>query len=117
MENTLFPIAMEVHIVFALISLIIFGMQFIRLRKKYYLVLAVAIPCSLLAYVIPSSSFFYWLGVAEAAAMLVALILAKTVDRDKSKPQEDTPAESAEAPAKESEEPAAETVNAAEEAE
>lgn len=117
MENTLFPISMEVHIVFALVSLIIFGMQFIRLRKKYYLVLALAIPCSLLAYVIPGSTFFCCLGVAEAAAMLVALILAKTVDRDKSKPQEDAPSESAKAPAKAAETTETETVNAAEETE
>lgn len=83
MENTLFPIEMKVHIIFALISLFVFGMQFIRLRKKYHLLLAIAIPASLLAYVIDSRVFFYALGIAEGAALIAALVLAKTVDRDK----------------------------------
>ncbi len=83
MENTLFPISMEMHIGFALIALLVFGLQFIRLRKKYYLLLAIAIPCSLLAYVIDNTTFFYALGIAEAIVLLIAFILAKTVDRDK----------------------------------
>ncbi len=83
MENTLFPISMEMHIGFALFALFVFGLQFIRLRKKYYLVLAAAIPCSLLAYVVDNTTFFYALGIAEGAALVLAFILAKTVDRDK----------------------------------
>ncbi len=90
MENTLFPISMEMHIGFALLALFVFGLQFIRLRKKYYLVLAIAIPCSLLAYVIEGMTFFYALGIAEGAALLLALILAKTVDRDRT-PKETQP--------------------------
>lgn len=95
MENTLFPISMEMHIGFALFALFVFGLQFIRLRKKYYLVLAAAIPCSLLAYVVDNTTFFYALGIAEGAALLLALILAKTVDRDKT-PAETPKAEIAE---------------------
>lgn len=95
MENTLFPISMEMHIGFALFALFVFGLQFIRLRKKYYLVLAAAIPCSLLAYVVDNTTFFYALGIAEGAALLLALILAKTVDRDKA-PAETPKAEIAE---------------------
>ncbi len=83
MENTLFPISMEMHIGFALVALLVFGLQFIRLRKYYYLVLAVAMPCSLLAYVIDNTTFFYALGIAEAAALLLAFVLSKTVDRDR----------------------------------
>ncbi len=83
MENTLFPISMEMHIGFALAALLVFGLQFIRLRKYYYLVLAVAMPCSLLAYVFDNTTFFYALGIAEAAALLLAFVLSKTVDRDR----------------------------------
>ncbi len=83
MDNTLFPIEMKMHIIFALIALFVFGMQFIRLRKKYHLVLACAVPASLLAYVFDNRVFFYVLGFAEAAALIAALVLAKTVDRDK----------------------------------
>ncbi len=103
MENTLFPIRMEMHIAFALIGLLIFGLQFIRTRKKYYLVLAIAFPCSLLPYLWEqNTTFFYLLGIGEAIALIGALILAKTVDRDPPEPEEaaETPAETeAEAPA------------------
>lgn len=103
MENTLFPISMEMHIGFALLALLVFGLQFIRLRKKYYLVLAVALPCSLLAYVIKDMTFFYALGIAEGVALLVAFILAKTVDRDKNPKEE--PAEEQESATAEADAP------------
>lgn len=87
MENTLFPIKMEMHIIFAVVATLIFIVQFIRLRKKYHLVLAAAIPATLLAYVIDSRAFFYGLGIAEAAALIAALVLCKTIDRDPPEPE------------------------------
>ncbi len=85
MENSLFPIKLGVHIVFALAALLVFGIQFIRFRKKYHLVLAIAIPLTLLPYLAENNmSLFYGVGVFEAAALIASLILAKTVDRDKS---------------------------------
>lgn len=87
MENSLFPIKIEMHIIFAVVAAAIFIMQFIRLRKKYYLVLAIAVPATLLAYLIDSRAFFYGLGIAEGAALIAALILSKTTDRDKAEPE------------------------------
>lgn len=95
MESTLFPIKPEVHIVLALVSLLVFGMQFIRLRKKHHLLLAIGIPCSLLPYLSDNKLLFYGVGVAEVVMLIAALILAKTVDRDKQEPQTEAAAETA----------------------
>ncbi len=107
MENQLFPIEMKVHMIFAIVSFLVFGMQFIRYHKKYHLLLAVAVPCSLLPYVIEGTGFFYAVGIAEMILLVIAFILAKTVDRDK-KPQTDSDAaetnNAAEEPAVQSEE-------------
>ncbi len=93
MENSLFPIKLGIHIVFALAALLVFGLQFLRYRKKYHLVLAIAIPLSLLPYLAEDNMpLFYAVGVVDALALIGALILAKTVDRD---PEAETDAEPA----------------------
>ncbi len=83
MESTLFPIRPEMHIILAVFSLIVFGVQFIRYRKKYHLLLAIGIPCSLLPYLFDSRMLFYGVGIAEGLLLIACLILAKTVDRDR----------------------------------
>jgi hypothetical protein len=83
MENSLFPIKFQVHIVLALLALLVFGLQFIRFRKSHHLVLAIAFPCTLLPYLTDNMTFFYMVGLGEAAALLMALIMAKTVDKPK----------------------------------
>ena len=84
MDNSFFPMDMKWHIILALLALLVFGMQFIRYRKAHHLVLAIALPCTLLPYLSESQTFFYTVGAFEGAALLLAFILAHTVDRDKS---------------------------------
>lgn len=84
MENSFFPMDMKWHIILALLALLVFGMQFIRYRKSHHLVLAIALPCTLLPYLSENQTFFYTVGVFEGVAMILALILSQTVDRDKS---------------------------------
>jgi hypothetical protein len=95
MINTLYPIELKMHIILVLLAVLVFGLQFIRLRKKYYLVLAVAMPLSLLPYLVDSDAFFYGIGIVEALALIGALVLAKAVDRDPKEPEQ--PAEALEA--------------------
>lgn len=83
MDNTFFPMDLKWHIILALLALLVFGMQFIRYRKSHHLVLAIALPCTLLPYLSESQTFFYTVGVFEGAALILALILSQTVDRDK----------------------------------
>ena len=84
MDNSFFPISLTMHIILALLALLVFGMQFIRFRKSHHLVLAIALPCTLLPYLSDNQTFFYTVGVFEGVALLLAAILAQTLDRDKS---------------------------------
>lgn len=83
MDNSYFPIRLEVHMVLALLALLVFGMQFIRFRKSHHLILAVALPCTLLPYLSDDKTFFYAVGIAEAVALVLAFVLSQTIDRDK----------------------------------
>ena len=78
-----------VQIILSLLSFLVFWMQFIRYRKSHHLVLAIALPCTLLPYLIHSMSFFYGLGVVEFAAMILSCVLAFTVDKNKN-PESDS---------------------------
>ncbi len=79
-----------VHIALALLSLLVFGLQFIRYRKSHHLIFAIAVPCTLLLYVWDNPVFFYSLGVGEAVAIILALIFAVTIDRNKDSVQDET---------------------------
>ena len=89
MENSFYPIHFGMHIILALLALLVFGLQFLRFRKIHHLILAIALPCTLLPYVAPSQTFFYGVGIAELAALVVSFVLAQTVDRDKGDDEED----------------------------
>ena len=93
MENSFYPIHFGMHIILALLALLVFGLQFLRFRKIHHLILAIALPCTLLPYVAPSQTFFYGVGIAELAALVVSFVLAETVDRDKGDDEEDEDAE------------------------
>lgn len=81
MDNSYFPIKLGVHVVLALLALLVFGMQFIRFRKSHHLILAIALPCTLLPYLSDHKTFFYAVGIGETAALLLALILSQTIDK------------------------------------
>ena len=83
MDNSLFPIRMGMHIFLGMLALLVFGLQFIRYRKSHHLVLAIALPCTLLPYLTDNINFFYGVGVAEFAALILSFILSITVDRNK----------------------------------
>ncbi|MBR3630888.1 MAG: hypothetical protein IKN55_10545 [Oscillospiraceae bacterium] len=83
MENMYFPIRIELHIVLALLAFLVFGLQFIRFHKSHHLVLAIALPCTLLPYLSQNKTLFYAVGIAELIALVGACVLANTVDRDK----------------------------------
>ena len=83
MDNSLFPIRMGMHIFLGMLALLVFGLQFIRYRKSHHLVLAIALPCTLLPYLTDNINFFYGVGVAEFIALILSFILSVTVDKNK----------------------------------
>ena len=90
MDNALFPIHIEMHIVLGLLAFLVFGLQFIRYRKSHHLILAIAMPCTLLPYLTDNMSFFYGIGVAEFVALILSVILSLTVDRNKNTDTQET---------------------------
>ncbi len=88
-ENSLFPIRIGMHVFLGLLALLVFGMQFIRFRKSHHLVLAIAFPCTLLPYLSSNMKLFYSVGVAECFALVLALILTFTVDKNKEESEQE----------------------------
>lgn len=83
MDNSYFPISFKLHIILALLALLVFGLQFLRFRKSHHLILAIALPCTLLPYLSDNKTLFYAVGVGEAMALVLALLFSQTIDRDK----------------------------------
>lgn len=108
MESTLFPISADKHIIFCIIATVLFLLQFIRTKRWYQLLMAIAVPCSLLIYINPENAYVYYgVGVMEGIALLAALVLnivqsrkiakAEKQAKAEGEPQaEDTPAETEE---------------------
>lgn len=76
MDITVFPISMEKHIIFSVIASAFFLLQFGRTKRWYQLVMAFAIPASLVIYMNPANDMlFYGVGIGEGVLLLLALIL------------------------------------------
>lgn len=75
MDKTLFPITMEKHIIFCAVATVFFLLQFIRTKRIYQLILAIAVPLSLVVYAAPeNTTVFYGVGIAEAVLLVLAFI-------------------------------------------
>ncbi|MCQ2408590.1 MAG: hypothetical protein MJ065_08735 [Oscillospiraceae bacterium] len=76
LEINVFPISFEKHLGFSIIAAVFFLLQFARTKRWYQLVLAAAIPLSLLIYVAPENEkYFYGIGIMEGILLLLALLL------------------------------------------
>ena len=53
MDATTFPLPLAYHIVLCVLGCVFFLAQFIRLKKPYQLMMAIAMPASLLIYIQP----------------------------------------------------------------
>lgn len=88
METNLFTIGMEKHIIFTSVACVFFLLQFLRTKRWYQLILAAAIPASLLIYFQPENqTLFYGVGIAEAV-MLVLAFVVNLVQSAKAKKEE-----------------------------
>ncbi|MBE6862487.1 MAG: hypothetical protein E7497_06280 [Ruminococcus sp.] len=87
MQPTLFPFPFEAHIVFAILALVFFVFQFTREKKPYQLIMAIAVPFSLVLWLSESQTLFYAVGIIEAVLLFAALITS-IIFRDKSSDKE-----------------------------
>jgi len=74
MESTVFPLPFQSHLIFCVIATIFFVIQFIRMRRMYQLVFAVAVPATLLLYINESRTWFYGIGVFELVMLILAIV-------------------------------------------
>lgn len=100
MENPIFPIALNKHIIFCVIAVVFFLFQYIRQKNRYQLALAIAIPATLLVYVSDNKTWFSAIGIFELVMLILSAVLY-FLDRRRAKTQQ---TESAPAPAAEVEE-------------
>ena len=96
--TSFFPVSMEKHIGFAIFATVFFLLQFIRTKRWYQLILAAAIPLSLLIYLDESNkTLFYGVGIAEGALLLLALLVNIVQSRKAEKAAKAEKAEAAKA--------------------
>lgn len=81
----LFPYPAKLHVIFCIIAFIFFMLRFIRHKRIYRLILAVAVPISLLIQVSDSKMLYYTVGAVELVLLLTAFISSffdKHVDKE-----------------------------------
>ena len=88
MENLYFYATIKFHVVLSILAFVICLIMFIRKKKYYHLVLALALPASLLVYATKTQAGFSVVGLTVAIAMIGAVVLEYTVDRDKESSKE-----------------------------
>lgn len=81
-QTSLFPFPFSLHLIFCCISLIFFVFRFLREKSPYQLIMAVAIPFSLIIWLSSGKTLFYTVGIVEAI-LLVAAFVTSIVCRKK----------------------------------
>ena len=74
MNTNIFPLPFSAHLIFSIFAFVIFMFQFIRVRRPYQLLMAAAVPATLLIYVNDSKAWFYGIGIAEAIFIIASLV-------------------------------------------
>lgn len=91
-ENpSLFPFPFHMHLIFACIGAIFFAYRFFTQKRPFQIIMAVAIPLSLLVWISESRTVFYGVGIAEAVLILAAAVMSlifKAPQNDESEPDE-----------------------------
>lgn len=70
----LFPFPFGLHLVFCCIALVFFVLRFIKKKLPYQLIMAVAIPVSLIIWLSDSKALFYGVGIAELVFLAAAFV-------------------------------------------
>lgn len=73
-QASLFPFPFGLHLIFCIISLIFFVFRFVKEKSLYQLIMAIAIPFSLIIWLSDSKTLFYMVGIVEAVLLTAAFI-------------------------------------------
>ena len=76
-QYNLFPIGVTRHVIFSVVVGIFFLLQFLRTKRWHQLILAFAVPFSLIVYIdSENQTLFHFVGVAEAVMLAAALVVS-----------------------------------------
>lgn len=74
-ENpSLFPFPFKMHLIFGIFGAVFFAYRFFTQKRPFQLIMAVAIPLSLIVWLSESKTLFYGLGIVEAILILAAVV-------------------------------------------
>lgn len=71
---SLFPFPFHMHFIFACIGAVFFAYRFYTQRRPFQLIMAAAIPLSLIVWISESKTIFYGMGIAETILILAAIV-------------------------------------------
>lgn len=91
MENpSFFPFPFPLHLIFAIIATAFLVFRFVTNKKPFQLIMAIAIPVSLILWIpTASKTLYYTVGLIELILIIVAFVTS-LIFRDKSIPEEKT---------------------------
>lgn len=95
-QTNLFPFPFKFHLVFSILAFVFFVFMFIRERRIYQAILAIAIPLSLCLWISESKTLFQVIGIAELVLILAAFI-SSIAQKKKTAPEEAAKKENGEA--------------------
>ena len=70
----LFPFPFGLHIIFTIVAVIFMIFRFVKEKKPYQLIMAIAFPISLIICTSENKTLFYTIGIIEAVLMLAAFV-------------------------------------------
>jgi hypothetical protein len=89
----LFPISFNAHIIFTIIAMLFFLMQFIRQKQVYQILTVIAVPIPLILYKYATTTVFYAVGIIElilVVAIGIMLFYTSKKDDDKKKSKKES---------------------------
>lgn len=73
MDINVFPLPFNIHLIFVILAVILFAVQYYRCRRTYQLLVMIAIPATLLLYINESTAWHYTMGAVEAILLIAAI--------------------------------------------
>lgn len=75
LQPALFPFPFQHHLIFCCVALVFFGYLYMKYKKPHQLIMAVAIPFSLVLWISTNRVLFYAVGIIEVILLITALVL------------------------------------------
>lgn len=84
MNNNIFPLPFSLHLIFVILAFALFIIQYVRVRRLYQIIIAVAVAASMLIYASTSKIWINAVGIIETVLLITALV-SSIIDGRKAK--------------------------------